>query len=211
LAANPYDGDILWWLGLNYLITGKISAAEKMAASMSEFDPLNPQTVPLKIQVYHYGGRLDPAFELLTQASPSDPPGLFDYAWFLVYKKRLKEAEDIVEKKIEDPKNNLMWQLYFLLKSAAKGDREGFSQWLTPELLYTVKRDPQYSSFMADFYALLGDQEKALDWLENAVNRGFINYPYLNDHDPYLENIRGEPRFKTLMERVKREWEHFEE
>jgi disulfide oxidoreductase YuzD len=64
---------------------------------------------------------------------------------------------------------------------------------------------------MADFYGLLGDKEKALDWLEHAVKRGFINYPYMNEYDPYLENIRGEPRFKELMKRVKAEWERFEE
>ncbi len=43
------------------------------------------------------------------------------------------------------------------------------------------------------------------------ANMGIMGYPYLQDHDPYLENIRGEPRFKDLMERVKSEWEHFEE
>ena len=211
LAANPNEGDILWWLGITYAFTGKMSAVEKIVERMSEVDPLNPQTVPAKIILYHYGGQLDLAFEFFSQAPPLDPPGLFDYAWFLVYKKRLKEAEAIIEKNIGDPKQNLMWQLYFLLKYAAKGDRENFSQWLSPEFLYAVKRDPQYSSFMTDFYALLGDKEKSLDWLENAVNRGFINYPYLNEYDPYLANIRGEPRFKKLMEQVKDEWEHFEE
>jgi eukaryotic-like serine/threonine-protein kinase len=211
LAANPYDGDILWWLCVTYAIIGKISAAEKMAERMSEFDPLNPQTVPAKTIVYHYGGRLDLAFERISKTPPLDPPGLFDYAWFLVYKKRLKEAEDIIEKNIKDPKQNIMWQLYFLLKYAAKGDKEKFSQWLSPEFLHSVKRDPQYSSFMAEFYALLGDKEKALDWLDNAVNRGFINYPYLNEYDPYLANIRGEDRFRELMKKVKSEWEQFEE
>jgi len=28
--------------------------------------------------------------------------------------------------------------------------------------------------------------------------------------DFFIENIRGEPRFKKLMERVKHEWENFE-
>jgi len=37
-----------------------------------------------------------------------------------------------------------------------------------------------------------------------------INYPYMNEHDPFLGKIRGEERFKKLMERVKSEWEHFE-
>ena len=32
----------------------------------------------------------------------------------------------------------------------------------------------------------------------------------LAEKDPFLENIRGEPRFKKLMERVKHEWENFE-
>jgi hypothetical protein len=28
--------------------------------------------------------------------------------------------------------------------------------------------------------------------------------------DPFLANLRGEERFKKLMERVKKEWEEFE-
>ena len=42
------------------------------------------------------------------------------------------------------------------------------------------------------------------------VRWGFINYPFLNEYDPFLENIRREERFKKLMKRVKHEWENFE-
>ncbi len=59
-------------------------------------------------------------------------------------------------------------------------------------------------------YSLIGEKEKALDWLENAVEIGLINYQFLNQYDPFLENIRSEPRFKQLMKRVKQEWEDFE-
>ena len=41
------------------------------------------------------------------------------------------------------------------------------------------------------------------------IDRGFINYPFMQC-DPFLDNIRGEERFKKLMERAKYEWEHFE-
>jgi disulfide oxidoreductase YuzD len=58
---------------------------------------------------------------------------------------------------------------------------------------------------------LLDEKKEALDWLENAVNRGIINYPFINTYDSFLDNIRGEERFKKLMERVKKEWEEFEE
>jgi hypothetical protein len=46
--------------------------------------------------------------------------------------------------------------------------------------------------------------------MEKAVNIGFINYPMFAEKDPFFENIRSEPRFKKLMERVKHEWENFE-
>ncbi|MCX6832322.1 MAG: hypothetical protein NT028_09355 [candidate division Zixibacteria bacterium] len=45
--------------------------------------------------------------------------------------------------------------------------------------------------------------------MENAVNKGFINYPFM-EKDTFLNSIRGEEQFKKLMERVKYEWEHFD-
>ncbi len=63
---------------------------------------------------------------------------------------------------------------------------------------------------MAECYALLDEKEEALEWLELAVNKGWLNYPFLNEIDPFLQNIRGEERFKKLMETVKYKWENFE-
>jgi hypothetical protein len=83
-------------------------------------------------------------------------------------------------------------------------------QAVTPELESAARWDEQYSWWMAACYALIGRAEEALEWLDNAVERGWICYPFLSEHDPLLENIRGEERFKRLMERVRSEWEHFE-
>lgn len=63
---------------------------------------------------------------------------------------------------------------------------------------------------MADGYALLDEKQKALDWLEIAIARGFINYPLLSKHDPFLESLRQKTRFKQLMETAKDAWESFE-
>jgi non-specific serine/threonine protein kinase len=100
-------------------------------------------------------------------------------------------------------------QLCLFLKYALKGEKEKIQNLLTKDFKNTIKRDPQWSSLVASLYSLLGQKEDALDWLENAVNRGFINYPFLNEYDTFLKNIRGEERFKKLMERVKYEWENF--
>jgi hypothetical protein len=36
------------------------------------------------------------------------------------------------------------------------------------------------------------------------------NDPFHSEHDRYLNNVRGDPRFRALMGRAKREWERFE-
>jgi len=63
---------------------------------------------------------------------------------------------------------------------------------------------------MASCFVLINEREQALDWLEHAISRGWINYPLFAEINPFLEKIRGEPRFKHLMERVKHECENFE-
>ena len=79
-----------------------------------------------------------------------------------------------------------------------------------PKMEAWAHPDLMASFFISESFALNDLKNEALDWLENAINRGFSNYPFLNEYDPLLENIRGEERFKKLMERVKYEWENFE-
>jgi hypothetical protein len=92
---------------------------------------------------------------------------------------------------------------------ALQGDTDGIPQLLSEDFLMTSKRDHQYSYHIATFYSFLNQIELAIEWLENAVDRGIFNYPLMNEIDPFLENIRGDHRFKKLMERVKYEWENF--
>ncbi|MBI4547038.1 MAG: hypothetical protein HY707_03600 [Ignavibacteriae bacterium] len=74
----------------------------------------------------------------------------------------------------------------------------------------TCRESRGYSYMVANVFAMLGEKQQALDWLEHSVSRGFLNYPRMDHGDPFLENIRDEERFKKLMDRVKYEWEHFE-
>ncbi len=96
------------------------------------------------------------------------------------------------------------------LKHALRGSKEEALQAITPELIKWARWDELWPWLMASGYALINEKEEAFDWLEHATSRGFINYPFLSEYDPFLENLRGYERFKNLMERVKVEWEHFE-
>jgi non-specific serine/threonine protein kinase len=94
---------------------------------------------------------------------------------------------------------------YGLMKDKGKTLRE-----MTPALKKICQEEIGGSYFASFILSLLDEKKEALDWLENAVDRGFLNYPMMAERDPFLANIRGEERFKKLMERVKSEWERFE-
>lgn len=61
------------------------------------------------------------------------------------------------------------------------------------------KKDEMFPVWMAESYALIHEKEEALDWLEHGINWGFVDCAFLNEYDPFIENIRGEERFKKLM------------
>jgi hypothetical protein len=47
-------------------------------------------------------------------------------------------------------------------------------------------------------YALAGQKEEALDWLELSVKSGFAKIDHLRN-DPDLDSLRGEKRYKRLL------------
>jgi hypothetical protein len=62
----------------------------------------------------------------------------------------------------------------------------------------------QYSWHLAAFYARLGERELALNWLANAAVRGFGTPQFVETVDPFLESVRGDPRFHGLVDRARR-------
>ena len=53
----------------------------------------------------------------------------------------------------------------------------------------------------ACLFAKDGNKEKALDYLERAVDKGFGKRDWI-EHDPDYESLRDEPRFKALLDRL---------
>jgi len=73
---------------------------------------------------------------------------------------------------------------------------------MTPAFKAFATRNLQ-SWHVAALYARLGETELALNWLANAVDRGFGNSQFIETVDPFLESIRGDPRFRGLVDRAR--------
>jgi len=215
LSINPDDPDVLLRLCMVYAeYAGRISTAHPLYEKFIQINPLFPARHLYRGVLFFYDGKFSPALELFRNAhqlNPEDPAPQNFYAWCLFYCHQPDEAISIIDKSIKMSSDNSYVKFGRMLKYAWLKDKQKSLQEMTPDFIEICNRDAAWSHSIADALALLGAKEEAIDWLENAVDKGFINYPFLSEKDPLLESIRGELRFIKLMERVKYEWEDFKE
>jgi len=57
-------------------------------------------------------------------------------------------------------------------------------------------------------YSLINKSDQAIKWLQAAADDGFRCYP-LFEVDPFLDLLRKDSRFTTLMMRLKEQWEYY--
>jgi len=214
LALDPNYADPMISLVCFYTLSlGKLDAAASLAERFRQIDPLNLWNHVHEGMLYFYGGRYEDALEPLRrsyESDPENPMAQFYYAWTLTYAKDLDRAFAIIDQSSKATPNNACTKFGLLLKYGLLKDRNRALKELTPDFQKTCRRDHQWSYFVAVTLATGGTRNESLDWLENAVNLGFCNYPEL-ERNPCFDNLRGEERFKKLMERVKYDWERFEE
>jgi eukaryotic-like serine/threonine-protein kinase len=214
LAVNPNEPYALRRLALIYLGIGKPSAALPFIERFKETDPLNPDNYLIQGTSYYFDGRFGLALDEYRKSYQSDiesPSRQYLYARTLACNKAFDEAFSIIDLSAKATPTNAVTRAGILLKYGILKDREKVYREMPPDFRKICQRDTELSYAASQAFALINEKKESLDWLENAVDRGFINYPFLSKHAPFLDNIRGEERFKKLLERVKYEWEHFEE
>jgi tetratricopeptide (TPR) repeat protein len=212
-AADPDDPDTLVFLAASYVQCGKGSAGRPFIDRLLEIDPLTPiNYVPLvffHLMEGRFGAALAAAQQMY-RMGPEVPYVRFDYALALAYNQRIEEACQVIDRLAKDTPEVYPAQLGLFLKFSLQGKRAEAIESFGPELASKGKWDFEIAWQVADGFALIGEKDKALDWLEHAINRGVVNYPFFSRHDPFLEPLHKERRFRQLMEKARHEWEHLE-
>jgi serine/threonine protein kinase/Tfp pilus assembly protein PilF len=206
LVADPNDQDALAWLGLCYAHGGRLAEAAAMGERLIAIDPISPMSyVPFMLSCW-MDGRFDAALDLMERACKLDPGfAVCDdmRVFLLISTGRRGEATILADRIEKNPALSVFDRLALVWKYAAAGERESALKWMTPEARQTCRRSYQKSWWVACAYVMLGDADSALDWLGNAVERGFLNHRYLGEIDPILAPLRGDPRFRVLIARAR--------
>jgi eukaryotic-like serine/threonine-protein kinase len=213
IVADPNDSDTLAWYSAICGLSGKANEAKLIAARILEIDPLTPvyRFIPglLSLMAGEFPEAL-PSFDDALKLDPDNAMLLWCRGQVLALSRRNEEAIAQFQAIQKFHPDQFFSNLGALMQAAISGNPTAAALIATDELKQIAGCDPHYSWAMAQCYSLLDDASAALQWLETAMDRGFINYPLISDLDPLLDNVREAPGFPALLNRIETRWETFE-
>jgi TolB-like protein len=196
--------DTLSFLATTLAMVGRIDEARAVAAEAVALDPFDMYTIGAQASVELLDGQFDSAVSRLGKAIEElklNSPHLF---WFLTLAKahsgRLEEArEGFVRVAATEAMPVADLSRLFLL--AVEGDASAVQAYIsdTPVMVEVAKTDELFPIFIANCLAIVGEKDSAVQWLTKAVDWGFCNHQYLEEHNPFLTRLRDEPQFIELM------------
>jgi hypothetical protein len=77
-------------------------------------------------------------------------------------------------------------------------------------MVETAKTDETFPNVIATCLAMVGDEDGAIEWLNYAIDWGFCNYRYLEEYNPFLKPLHGNPRFQELVDKARKKHEAFD-
>ncbi|HEY7503278.1 MAG TPA: protein kinase [Gemmatimonadales bacterium] len=202
-AADPNNPDAMHQLGGAYLLGGRIGPMREVLSRLVELDPLTASNHCLLGLSYSLGG--DPAGALPShrRAVELDLRSTICRVCAsvaMVAAGRETEAATHFEWLERQPADDYLAMVGTRFRRGLTGIRAAVVSPPTSAERAMAESDEYWSYLMAAAYALVGDAEQALHWLEHTVKvRGWVDYVYFTSYDRFLERLRPDPRFQALM------------
>ena len=204
IDLDPNSAENHLALGYVYRYAGYLEHTEEQEETALSLDPENPRIRAKMGTTQIYLGQLDEALRLFQL--DNDSP--FSLAWQGQIYLRLGKEDRALEK----------------FNRVVEMDQEGVGHWCLSHVHY-LKGNPekalevllrleenlvdaeQYYN-MANLYSLFGYKEHCIRILRKTVDGGFFSYPvFMNDQ--FLDPVRDEPEFQSILEEVKIKHEAF--
>jgi tetratricopeptide (TPR) repeat protein len=212
VALAPNNGTAWQMLAYAYYYAGLGELAEQAYGKVVELNPSTPQPHWMHARMLLYLGRLGEAEQEMRQLVVKNPDQFKALAYLgqvLYYEHKFDEAGTNLERAV-----------------ALSGDSSDDSAVVSAAFLYASRHQPEkidrrilrfrlqdvidgdQAYWTGGVYALLGDRQRALEWLRRTVALGDVNYPWFQKDKNY-DSLRGDPEYQAIMADVRKRWEAY--
>ena len=209
LRRGANEAETLSLLANCLLISGRTEQAKPLIRRLLGIDPLTPVNQCMPGFVAAMEGRFDeavPPYRRMLEMDPDNPVARLFLVWVLTSAGKTEQAAAVAQEMPTGLQEGLPARLTRLFVEAGRGGELDALDDVEDEM---TSYGDMFPRLAAQAYALAGDDERAMHWLERAVERGFINLPYLSENDPLLGPVRGSARFGLLLTEVETRWGRF--
>ncbi len=196
-------------------IYSHIGLHDKAFEEVQKAHELNPHDMDTRSQIGHQLYYQQKYTEMLAvfEKIPKDFDGLFiatRIAEALLRIGRAGEAELRVKELLRELPNQALLNSVAAMLFASLGKKELAEERIQIAMISGKNlghfHHTEYNIGVA--YALMNKHPEAIRWLQKTAEDGLPCYP-LFANDPYLNNLRSDTDFKSLLEKLKKQWELF--
>jgi adenylate cyclase len=203
IRLNPNYATAHHWLGLGL---ATLRQPERSIAELKRALELDPLSMIINADlsiIYLYAGRYNQAEAQARKTLEIDSRSFVAHYYLgaaLQLTSRLNEAIPEFQKAVE--LNNDPYSISMLAQAYARNGQKDEARKLLGHLNEMAKSAevPEYA--LALVYTSLGEKERAIEALERGFTGGNKSYLFLLPGDPFLDDLRGDPRFEALVQKI---------
>ena len=136
--------------------------------------------------------------KVITNSNPTTSKSELAKAYY--FKGDYANAENLYKIPHESEPNNIEYLVPLSLSSFNNGNTETAKNQI--ENLESLRTDYQFGAIdyaWAQYYATIGDKDKAMEFLQKSVAQGFNYTPTTFQHDYHFKDLRDTPEFKNRI------------